>query len=239
MGADRRPTGSHHDDRLETAIEAGVKRTFQWAVDWPGWCRSGKTELDAMERLIDAAERYNVVIARAGLEPLPVSTYDLYVIESVGGGGGTDFGVPSVITEPDRRPMSAAEAERQVGLLEASWAVLADVVAGAPAQLRKGPRGGGRDRDKVVEHVLEAEHAYAREIGLKLPAPDAADPGSIATLRATMADALRESSDGVADRGSPLDAAVCAPPDRLARAGSRLEDRGPVRTRLTAERPRG
>ncbi len=31
--------------------------------------------------------------------------------------------------------------------------------AAAPASLRKGPRGGGRDRDKMIGHVIEADHA--------------------------------------------------------------------------------
>jgi hypothetical protein len=69
-------------------------------------------------------------------------------------------------------------------------------VGTAPAELRKGPRGGGRDRDKVFEHVVMAEHAYARNMGLKLPAPDAADAASIAAVRQAIAAVLREPSDG-------------------------------------------
>ena len=101
-----------------------------------------------------------------------------------------------MIVDADRRPVSTSEADRQARILEASWAVFADVVATAPAVLRKGPRGGGRDRDKVVDHVLEAEHGYAREMGLKLPAPDAADPETVAALRAAITAVLREPSDG-------------------------------------------
>jgi len=41
-----------------------------------------------------------------------------------------------------------------------------------PQELRKGPRGGGRDRDKMYTHVLDAELAYASAMGLKLKAPD-------------------------------------------------------------------
>ncbi len=32
------------------------------------------------------------------------------------------------------------------------------------AALRKGPRGGGRGRDKIVEHVRDAEKAYAAKL---------------------------------------------------------------------------
>ena len=196
MAAERRATGRHHVDRLDTAIEVGAKKTFQWVIDWPGWCRSGKTELEALERLVEVSERYDVVIERAGLEPLVVSAQDLYVVETVEGGGGTDFGVPSVITDADRRPLSAAAADRQVTLLDACWAVFGEIVAAAPAELRKGPRGGGRDRDKVVDHVVAAEHGYAREMGLKLPAPDPANPAEVEALRAAVRSVLGQPSDG-------------------------------------------
>ena len=48
-----------------------------------------------------------------------------------------------------------------------------------PPELRKGPRGGGRDRDKVVAHVEEAERSYAKSIGIRLPrtAPIDGGPG--------------------------------------------------------------
>jgi hypothetical protein len=187
--------GVHHD-RLDIGVEAGKKRTFVWALDWPGWCRSGKTELEAMERFVEAGERYNVVIERAGLEPLDVSAHDLYTVETVTGDAGTEFGVPSAITPLDRRPISAAGADRVVRLVEAAWTVFDDVAATAPAELRKGPRGGGRDRDKVVEHVDGADGAYAGVMGLKVRPPDRAMPETVAAMRAAMLDVLRAPSDG-------------------------------------------
>ena len=44
-----------------------------------------------------------------------------------------------------------------------------------PAELRKGPRGGGRDRDKMVGHVAESDGYYAREIGITGKQPDPTD----------------------------------------------------------------
>ncbi len=41
------------------------------------------------------------------------------------------------------------------------------VVAASPAELRKGPRGGGRNRDEIRCHVIEAERVYARKIGVR------------------------------------------------------------------------
>src|SRR4029079_18612347 len=64
------------------------------------------------------------------------------------------------------------------------------------AELRKGPRGGGRDRDKIVGHVNESDWYYAREIGLQLRQPDAKDAKAIAAMRSDMLDVLRRPTDG-------------------------------------------
>ncbi len=201
MSAERRVAGRRHEDRIDVAVESVAKRAFVWAVDWPGWCRSGKTEAQAIDRLVEAGERYNVVIDRAGFEPLTVSAHDLVVVDSVEGGATTDFGAPERWTASDDRPTDADGADRLARLVDASWAVLDEVVAAAPAELRKGPRGGGRDRDKVFEHVLLAEHAYARNMGLKLPVPDPEDRASIAVVRDAIAAVLREPSDGAPIEG--------------------------------------
>jgi len=180
------------------SVEATPKKAFATAVDWPGWSRSGKTEELALAALADYAPRYAVVAVEAGL---PFEPGDYEVVERTGGAGGTDFGVPSAITDLDRRAVDAAEAQRQTRLVEAAWTVFARVAAGAPEELRKGPRGGGRDRDKMVGHVIEAEGAYAREMGIKMTQPDPADPAAIALLRTAMTSVLREPSDGSALAG--------------------------------------
>jgi hypothetical protein len=68
--------------------------------------------------------------------------------------------------------MTPKETERMVALVEACWKYLDQVVGSAPQELRKGPRGGGRDRDKMLDHVLGAELEYAKAIGLDLKQPD-------------------------------------------------------------------
>ena len=75
------------------------------------------------------------------------------------------------------------------GLVEAPWTVFDRVVEEAPAELRKGPRGGGRDRDAIVAHVTEAEMGYARQLGIE-------GPGRIDDLRAAILEVLRRPSDG-------------------------------------------
>jgi hypothetical protein len=188
--------------RLDIGEEVAPKKTFVWAIDWPGWCRSGKDRALAVEALIAARGRYAKVARRAGLDLPTVEAEDVRIVESVGGGGGTEFGVPSVITKLDRRRVSKAEAERLAGLVEAAWVTFDRVAERSPAELRKGPRGGGRDRDKMIGHVIEADHAYAREIGIRLPEPSLPDRAAVEAERATMVDLLREPSDGapLADR---------------------------------------
>jgi hypothetical protein len=65
------------------------------------------------------------------------------------------------------------------------------VVAGAPQALRKGPRGGGRDRDKVVEHVLGAEVGYGRLVGVKHAQPEYADRAAVRAHRDELLAAIR------------------------------------------------
>jgi hypothetical protein len=187
---------------IAVSIEAASKKAFAKAVDWPGWARSGKTEVLALEALAACAPRYSVVAAGAG-ETFEPDVYD--VVESTAGGSGTEFGVPSAITDLDRRSVGAQDAERLVRLVTAAWAVFDRVAADSPAELRKGPRGGGRDRNKMIGHVIESEWYYAREMGIRLPQPDLADRGTVAALRAAMFEVLARPSDGspLADRKWP------------------------------------
>ena len=187
---------------IDIGEEIGARRTFVWVIDWPGWCRGGKTLELAREALLAAGPRYAPVAEAAGLAlPNPASGR-IRVVESVGGGSGTDFGVPSAIIEDDRRPTSEADAVRLAGLVEAGWTVLGRVAASAPAELRKGPRGGGRDRDKMLSHEVEADYAYAREIGLRLRERPWDDRPAVDALHAAVLDVLRTPSDGspLADR---------------------------------------
>jgi hypothetical protein len=184
------------------AIEATPKKAFATALDWPGWSRSGKSPDLAREALAAAAGRYVSVASTAGEDfPSNVRASDLVVIEEAPGGSGTDFGVPSRITDADRRPTSTSDAERLRRLVKAAWATFDRVAASAPAELRKGPRGGGRDRDKIVSHVVESDDYYAREIGIRLKPTSRDDPAAIAVTRAAMLDVLGTPSDGPALAG--------------------------------------
>ncbi|GIF96487.1 hypothetical protein [Catellatospora citrea] len=174
-------------------LELGSKRIFACALEWPGWCRSGRDAERALAALTSYAERYAVVAQQA---KIPFEPGDVRVVERVRGGTTTDFGAPEQPASADFGPRDQETAQRQAALVRASWDVFADVVAVTPAELRKGPRGGGRDRDKMVDHVIAAEASYARRIGVKHPAPAAGDTAALAALRADILDVLASPSDG-------------------------------------------
>ena len=181
-------------ERLAVALESAPKKTFATALEWPGWSRSAKTDELAIERLLEYAPRYAPVAEAAGITfPSP---FEADVVERADGGSGTDFGVPSRTHHPDTRPVDAAEARRLASIVEAAWGNFDKVAAKAPAELRKGPRGGGRDRDKMVGHVNESDWYYARELGLKLRQPAVDDRAAIAAMRVEMLEILRRPSDG-------------------------------------------
>jgi len=181
-------------ERLAIAIETGGKKVFASALEWPGWSRSAKTDELAIERLLEYAPRYAPIAKAAGVD-FP-ATFEAQVFERSDGGSGTEFGVPSRTHDPDTKPVDAAEARRLAAIVDASWAYFARIAARAPAELRKGPRGGGRDRDRIVGHVVESDWYYARELGLKRKQPDVADRKAIDAMRAEMLEILRQPSDG-------------------------------------------
>jgi hypothetical protein len=174
-------------------LERGSKRTFACAVAWPGWARSGKTEEAALGALSDYADRYASVVERTK-HRIPAEV-DLHVVEVIPGGMTTDFGAPGEIPALDRMVLAAADARQQIDLLRACWSTLDDVIAAAPAELRKGPRGGGRDRDQVAQHVLEAERAYAAKIGVRQKPFDFSACAELATFRGEIVKTLLAGDD--------------------------------------------
>jgi len=99
-------------------LEVGGKKTFASAADWPGWSRSGKNEAAALEALAAYAFRYAPVAKLARIE-FPKGATNFELVEEVAGNASTDFGVPGTPAKSESRPMSPAELERQVSLLEA------------------------------------------------------------------------------------------------------------------------
>ncbi|GAA5070295.1 hypothetical protein GCM10023259_067630 [Thermocatellispora tengchongensis] len=174
-------------------LEFGAKRVFACSPDWPGWSRVAKNEEAALDALMTYVPRYRVVAERAGLTFEPG---DPEVVERVKGGSTTDFGAPQAVPELALEPVGAEEAARLAALVRAAWQVFDEVRAVSPAELRKGPRGGGRDRDKMVAHVVEAERSYARQIGVRHRPFEVDDTAALAALRDDIEAVLARPSDG-------------------------------------------
>jgi hypothetical protein len=150
---------------LRVYLEEGSKKTFAVALDWTGWARAGKGAEAALDALEAYLPRYAPVVRRAGLEPPRVDGFD--IVERIPGGVTTDFGALEKDPGADAAPLVPGETDRLAAVMQAGWDVFDDVVAVAPAELRKGPRGGGRDRDKIVAHVVTAEASYIRKLGIR------------------------------------------------------------------------
>ena len=159
-------------------LETGDKRTFAGALAWPGWCRGARSEQAALQALLDYAPRYAAILHRAQLElPLPASLDALTVVERLEGNRSTDFGAPAIAPADDARPLDTADLHRFRALLEAGWhAFDAARVQATGRELRKGPRGGGRELDAIVNHVIEADLAYLGRVGHKPSLDSSADP---------------------------------------------------------------
>jgi hypothetical protein len=173
---------------VPVVLEVAARRAFASAVDWPGWSRGAKTADGALEALIAYGPRYAEVagLASVAFRP-PASLRGLAVVERLTGGSGTEFGVPSASASAERMALDGADLDRAIALLEAAWATFDRAAARAEGtSLRLGPRGGGRQVPKMVEHVHEAEAAYVHQLGVKVPRP-----ATMSDLRALFVGALR------------------------------------------------
>jgi hypothetical protein len=174
---------------LRIYLERGQKRTFACALDWPGWCRSGKTEDEAVERLLAYAPRY-ARVAKAANVPFnaPSAEASVEIVHRLKGGGGTDFGVPGAAPKEDAEPLRGKELARQQALMEASWKAFDAAAKSAKGRtLKTGPRGGGRSVAKMTGHVLEAEVAYLAMLGSRLDKPRARENGMASVRRQSLA----------------------------------------------------
>jgi hypothetical protein len=154
---------------IEVYVEIGKKRTFAGAIDWPGWCRSGRDEGSALQTLFDYGPRYSEVLHTAQIEfQAPADTSTFVVIEQLEGNTTTDFGAPDIAPSSDMKPVDKAEFQRFQTLLKAYWQAFDTAVRRASGkELRKGPRGGGRDLDGIVQHVSGADAGYLSRLAWK------------------------------------------------------------------------
>ncbi|MBK9123653.1 MAG: hypothetical protein IPM16_11120 [Chloroflexi bacterium] len=160
---------------LRVALETGPKgkRVVAMAPDWPGLERGGKTEKYALERLQSYRPRYAKVAKLAGMSNEFAAATDIEVVDTYVGTPSTDFwGISFAFSKFDTQAMSNSELERELALLQACWAFFDDVRSRVSAELQAGPRGGGRNRDRIVRHTLRAEQDWATKVGISIPEDD-------------------------------------------------------------------
>jgi hypothetical protein len=183
---------------VKVYLESGDKRVFAAALDWPGWARSGRGQDEALAALVAAGSRYEAVVGKAVPSFVaPKDASQLEVVHRLKGGSGTDFGVPGRSPEEDDRPIGTTERERLAAILKGSWAAFdAAVRTAIGVELRKGPRGGGRDLDKIVGHVGEAEESYLVQFGAKRAVLERGEGDATARRRAAILDILATKASG-------------------------------------------
>ena len=158
---------------VRSVIERGPKgkRAVAFALDWPGWSRGAKTAESAVETLEAYRTRYRPIAVLAGMELEFDAAGSLEVVEDRIGTGSTDFwGISFSPSSTEDGPLGEADLERRIRLLRAGWSFFDGVAARVSPEMRKGPRGGGRDRDRIIRHTIRTEtELFAKRVGVRPP----------------------------------------------------------------------
>jgi len=159
-------------DPIRVTLEFGPKgkKVVAVAPDWPGLERGAATGEAAIERLLAYVPRYAAVTKLAGMEAAFTTITEVDVVEHYPGTGSTDFwGISFAFSGIDQEAMSGEALERELALMRACWVFFDDVRSRVSAELQKGPRGGGRDRDQIVRHIFANEQDWAKGLGVLTP----------------------------------------------------------------------
>jgi hypothetical protein len=114
--------------------------------------------------------RYAPVAKLAGMDEAFAAITTIDLVEQYPGTGSTDFwGISFAFSSIDQQALSGEELERELTLMRACWAYFDNVRRRVSAEMQKGPRGGGRDRDQIVRHTLHTEQGWAAMIGVLTP----------------------------------------------------------------------
>jgi hypothetical protein len=189
---------------VRTVIERGPKgrRSVAFGLDWPGWSRGASSNELALATLESYRKRYRPVADLAGMALEFDAAGPLEVIEDRTGTGSTDFwGISFSPSATEQGPMGEADLERAITLLRACWTFFDGVAARASAEMRKGPRGGGRDRDQIIRHTVRTESEdFAKKVGLRIPEGAALTPDGLREYRHAYVAAMRAYNAGEVKR---------------------------------------
>jgi hypothetical protein len=93
--------------------------------------------------------------------------------------------------------MEEADLERGITILQASWTFFDAVAARVSPEMRKGPRGGGRDRDRIIRHTIRTESEdFAKQVGIRIPEEAALKPEGLRQHREGYVAAMRAYNAG-------------------------------------------
>jgi hypothetical protein len=189
---------------VRTVVERGPKgkKSAAFAVDWPGWSRGAKTPELALEVLESYRARYRPIAVAAGMADEFDAAGPLRVVEDRVGPGSTDFwGISFAPSGLEQEPMDDTELERKIALLRACWDYFDAVAARVSAEMQKGPRGGGRDRDQIIRHVIRNEsEEFAKRVGLRIPEEGALTPKGLRDYRKAYVATMRAYNAGEGKR---------------------------------------
>jgi hypothetical protein len=184
-----------HTQQMRVTLEIGPKgkKVAAVAPDWPGLERGAKTADDAVERLRAYLPRYAQVATLAGMGAAfeTIKTFD--VVERYPGPGSTDFwSISFGFSSIDKQDMTTDALERELALMQACWAFFDAVRKRVSAEMQKGPRGGGRDRDNIVRHTFAAERDWASGVGVRVPDDAILTDTQLNAYRTAYCHAIRE-----------------------------------------------
>ncbi len=159
-------------NHIRVTLEIGPKgkKVAAVAPDWPGLERGATTGEAAIERLLSYVPRYAPVTKLAGMEAAFATITAVDVVERYTGPGSTDFwGISFGFSGIDQEAISDQALERELTLLRACWSFFDEVRSRVSAEMQRGPRGGGRDRDHIVRHIFANEQNWAKGLGVLTP----------------------------------------------------------------------
>jgi hypothetical protein len=189
---------------VRTIIDRGPKgkRSVALALDWPGWSRGAKTVEVALDTFESYRARYRPIAVLAGLANEFDAAGQVEIVEDKVGTGSTDFwGISFAPAAIETEPMNDATLERGISLVRACWAFLDSVAARVSAELRKGPRGGGRERDEIIRHQFRVESLdFAKQVGVVMADGPILSGGALEAYRDEYVAAMRAYNAGTIEK---------------------------------------
>jgi hypothetical protein len=166
---------------MDIYLEVTKKKTIAVALNALGFYRIGKSEDEVLDSLLAYGKRYAAILNLGGIDfQPPTNLDDLNIVARYEGNATTAFGSPGIIPEEDKRKITEQDRKRYEKFLHLCWKAFDKTVVYAEGkELRKGPRGGGRNLEKIIQHVRESDLAYLRKQAQKVSKEEREDMHAI------------------------------------------------------------